>query len=316
MKAMVQDAYGRAKDVLRSEDVDPPEAGEGQVVVRVCATGVNPLDWHLVRGTPFVGRAAMGWSRPKGRVRGAETAGVVTAVGDGVTAFKPGDEVFGFCEGGFAELVAGPEKDFALKPAGVTFEEAAGTPVAALTALQGLRDSGGLRAGQRVLVNGASGGVGIFAVQIAKSFGAGVTGVCSTRNVEMVRSLGADRVLDYTRDDFTKGQERYDLILDNAGNHPISAVRRVLSTGGVYVYNSGAAMRRVAWAMLLGRMGRNVRMFLAHPNQADLQVLRELMEAGKLRTVIDRKYPLAQTADALDYVEQGHARGKVLVVPD
>ena len=315
MKAVVQDAYGAAAQVMRSEDIDRPAAGDGQVLVRVCATGVNPLDWHLLRGTPLVGRAAMGWTRPKSRVRGAETAGVVTATGAGVTAFKPGDEVFGFCDGGFAEYVAGPVKDFALKPAGVTFEEAAGVPVAALTALQGLRDAGSLRAGQRVLVNGASGGVGIFAVQIAKSFGADVTGVCSTRNVDMVRSLGADVVLDYTRDDFTRRKERYDLILDNAGNHAISSVRRVLAGGGMYLYNSGAVMRRVAWAILLGAAGRNVRMFLARPNQADLQVLRELMEAGKLRTVIDRTYPLAETPAALEYVEHGHARGKVVVVP-
>jgi NADPH:quinone reductase-like Zn-dependent oxidoreductase len=315
MKAVVQARYGRPAEVLRLEELPAPVPQAGEVLVRMRAAGVNPLDWHLVGGTPPVARLAMGRRRPKGSpVRGAEVAGVVEAVGAEVRGLKVGDEVFGFCDGAFAELVAAPEDRMAVKPPEVGFAEAATVPIAAITALQGLRDFGKLRSGQRLLVNGASGGVGIFAVQIGKAFGAHVTGVCSGRNVEMVQSLGADGVIDYTREDFTAGGDRYDVVLDNVGSRPISAVRRVLAPGGTLVYNSGGSMRRIVLAQVLSRVGQKVFMFLARPNQADLAVIRELMVAGRLRSVVDRTFPLSETAAAVEYVEQGHVRGKVAVV--
>jgi NADPH:quinone reductase-like Zn-dependent oxidoreductase len=315
MKAVVQARYGRPAAVLQLEEIATPVPQAGEVLVRMRAAGVNPLDWHLVAGTPYMARLAMGRGRPKGSpVRGAEVAGVVEALGAGVRGLKAGDEVFGFCDGAFADFVAAPEDRLVVKPPEVGFEEAATVPIAAITALQGLRDHGKLRSGQRLLVVGASGGVGIFAVQIGKAFGAHVTGVCSGRNVEMVQSLGADGVIDYTREDFTTGGDRYDVVLDNIGSKPISAVRRVLAPQGTLVYNSGASMRRIVLAQMLSRFGQKVFMFLARPNQADLAVLRELMVAGRLRSVIDRTYPLAETTAAVEYVEQGHARGKVAVV--
>lgn len=312
MKAIVQERYGPPED-LRVSDVDRPAIGDGDVCLKVHAAGVNPLDFHLVHGTPLVARAALGFRRPKTTRRGVDVSGRVEAVGMDVKGLHPGDEVFGWCEGAFAEYAAAPEDHFVVKPVAMTFEEAAAVPVAAVTALQALRDVGKLRAGQRVLINGASGGVGTFAVQIATSFGAEVTGVCSTRNVDLVRSLGAGRVIDYIREDFTRNGGGYDVVLDNAGSKPISALRRTLAPGGTVVYNSGASMSRVAMAQLRSRLGQKVHMFLAGITHDDLAFLRDLIEAGKLRSVIDRTYPLAETGAAIAYVEQGHARGKVVV---
>ena len=312
MKAIVQERYCGPED-LRLRDVDLPVVGDGEVRLAVRAAGVNPLDFHLVRGTPLIARPALGLSGPKDTRRGVDVAGRVEAVGKGVEDLRPGDDVFGWCEGAYAEQAVAPADHFVLKPAAISYEEAAAVPVAAVTALQALRDVGKLRGGQRLLINGAAGGVGTFAVQIAKSFGAEVTGVCSTRNVDLVRSLGADRVIDYSRQDFTADPARYDLVLDNAGSRPISAVRRTLGTGGTLVYNSGASMRRVAMAQLLSRVGQKVFMFLARITHADLLVLRDLIETGNLRSVIDRTYPLDEAGAAIAYVEAGHARGKVVV---
>ena len=311
MKAVAQDRYGL--DALRLEDIDVPVAADGAVLVRVRAAGVNPLDWHSARGVPYVARMAMGMPGPKPRVRGVDVAGRVEAVGKDVTHLRPGDDVFGWCAGAFAEYASAPEDHFLAKPASMTYEEAAAVPVAAVTALQALRDAGKLQSGQRVLINGASGGVGTFAVQIAKSIGADVTGVCSSRNVELVRSIGADHVIDYTREDFTKARERYDVILDNAGSHTLSAVRRVLTAEGTLVYNSGAPLRRIVQAMLLSRMGQKVFTFLAKLNRDDLEVIRALIESGKVRSIIDRTFPLHEVAAAIAYVEAGHVRGKVVV---
>jgi NADPH:quinone reductase-like Zn-dependent oxidoreductase len=313
MKAVAQDRYGL--DALRLEDIDVPVAADGAVLVRVRAAGVNPLDWHTARGVPYVARMAMGMPGPKPRVRGVDVAGRVEAVGKDVTRLRPGDDVFGWCAGAFAEYASAPEDHFLAKPATMTYEEAAAVPVAAVTALQALRDVGKLQSGQRVLVNGASGGVGTFAVQIAKSIGADVTGVCSSRNVELVKSIGADHVIDYTREDFTKSGERYDVILDNAGSHSLSAVRRVLVAGGTLVYNSGAPLRRIALAVLLSRTGQKVYTFLAKLNHDDLEVIRVLIESGKVRSIVDRRYPLDEAAAAIAYVEAGHVRGKVVVTP-
>ena len=291
-----------------------PVVGDGDVLLRVRAAGVNPLDWHYMRGAPYVGRIGMGGlSGPKPKIRGVDVAGSVEAVGKNVNTLRPGDDVFGWCGGAFAEYASALEDHFVVKPANMTYEEAAAVPVAAVTALQGLRDVGKLRSGQLVLINGAAGGVGTFAVQIAKSFGATVTGVCGSRNVELVKSIGADRVIDYTLEDFTKSAQRYDVILDNAGNHSISAVRSALAAGGSLVYNSGASMGRIAMAALLSRTGQKVFTFLANLTHEDLVVIRGLIDSGTLRSVIDRTYPLQETGAAIAYVESGHARGKVVV---
>jgi NADPH:quinone reductase-like Zn-dependent oxidoreductase len=258
-------------------------------------------------------RLAFGMPAPKQSRRGVDVAGVVEAVGKGVTGIQPGDEVFGWCDGAFAEHATAAEDHFVAKPASMSFVEAAAVPVAAVTALQGLRNVGKLQSGQRVLINGAAGGVGTYAVQIAKSFGAAVTGVCSTRNVELVRSLGADRVIDYTREDFGRDRGRYDLVFDNAGSRSIGTLLDTLAPGGTLVYNSGASMPRMAMAAIQSRIGRNVRTFLAHITHADLVSLRDLIAAGKLRSVIDRTFPLDQAGAAIAYVEAGHARGKVVV---
>ncbi len=313
MKAVVQDRYGL--DALRLEDIAVPVAADGAVLVRVRAAGVNPLDWHAARGVPYVARMAMGMPGPKPRVRGVDVAGRVEAVGKDVTHLQVGDDVFGWCASAFAEYASAPEDHFLAKPANMTYEEAAAVPVAAVTALQALRDFGKLQSGQRVLVNGASGGVGTFAVQIAKSIGADVTGVCSSRNVELVKSIGADHVIDYTRDNFTKSGERYDVILDNAGSHALSAVRRVLAADGTLIYNSGAPLRRMALALVVSRMGQRVRTFLAKLNHDDVEVIRVLIESGKVRSIVDRTYPLDELAAAIAYVEAGHVRGKVVVTP-
>ena len=313
MKAAVRDRYGSPDAVVVLREIDRPVAADDEVLVRVHAASVNPADWYGVTGTPYVGRVELGLRKPKERRLGVDFAGTVEAVGTEVTQFRPGDDVFGWCAGSFAEYASGPEDHFVAKPAQMTYEEAAAVPVAAVTALQALRDVGKLHSGQSVLINGAAGGVGTFAVQIAKSLGAEVTGVCSSRNVDLVKSLGADHVIDYTGQDFTKGAQRYDLILDNAGSQSLAALRGVLSSGGTVVYNSGASMGRMAGAMLLSRTGRKVFTFLARLNQADLVVLRDLIEAGKLRSVIDRTYPLQDAGGAIAYVEAGHARGKVVV---
>lgn len=312
MRAIVQERYGPPAG-LRLREVQVPAVGDADVRVQVRAAGVNPLDWHLVRGTPLVARPALGLPGPKVTRRGVDVAGRIEAVGKNVHELRSGDEVFGWCEGAFAEYAVAPADHFVTKPAAITFEEAAAVPVAGVTALQGLRDVGRLRAGQRVLINGAAGGVGTYAVQIAKSMGAEVTGVCSTKNVELVRSLGADRVIDYTKEDFVDGRREFDLVLDNAGNRPISDLRRVLLPGGTVVFNSGASMRRVALAQLLSRTGGNVHMFLARITHQDLLALRDLIEAGKLRSALDRTYPLDRAGEAIAYVEAGHARGKVVV---
>jgi NADPH:quinone reductase-like Zn-dependent oxidoreductase len=313
MKAIVQDAYGPPAQVLHLEEVDRPELGDRDVLIRVRAAGVNPLDWHFVTGKPYVARMAMGRSRPKVRLRGAEVAGEVEAVGKDVKTLRAGDGVFGWCDGGFAEYTSGLEDHFLVRPATATYEESAAVPVAAITALQGLRNFGKLQSGQRALINGASGGVGTYAVQIGKALGAEVTGVCSSRNVELVRSIGADNVIDYTSADFTKNVARYDLVLDNAGNHSISALRGTLKPGGILVYNSGASMPRMGLAMLQSRLGRKVVTFLANMNRDDFGLIKTLMESGKVRSVIDRTYPLSEAPAAVAYVEAGHARGKVVV---
>jgi NADPH:quinone reductase-like Zn-dependent oxidoreductase len=326
MKAFVRSCYG-SPDVLELAEVARPVPAAGEVLLRVRAAAVNPLDWHYLTGTPYLMRLESGLGRPNSDRLGVDFAGTVAEVGAGVTRFEPGDEVLGSKWGAFAEYVVVRE-DRALvpKPGNMSFEQAAAVPVAAVTALQGLRDKGRLQAGQSVLVNGASGGVGTFAVQIAKAYGAEVTGVCSTRNVELVRSLGADHVIDYTRDDFTRGGHRYDLILDNVGNHPLRQVRRVLAPGGVHVLVGGPKHNRwfgplpnFAKAPLVSAFSsESTVVLLSSMEREDLEVLGELMTAGKVTPVIDRRYRFEQLPDAIRYLETGRARGKVViaVAPD
>ncbi|WP_447003298.1 NAD(P)-dependent alcohol dehydrogenase [Saccharothrix isguenensis] len=319
MKAIEQDEYGT--DVMEFRDVDRPVAGDGEVLVEVRAAGLNIADWYIMTGTPYLLRVAgYGLRRPKVKIRGTDVAGRVAAVGRGVTRFKPGDDVFGWCEGSLAEYASAEEGALARKPDGLTFEQAAGLPLAGYTAVQALRDHGRVQAGQKVLVNGASGGIGTLAVQIAKALGAEVTGVCGPGNVELVRSLGADHVIDYSRADFTRGDERYDLVLDNVGNHSLSALRRVLTPRGTLVPNSGGSGRwvggakRVFQAMLLSLFVRHrVKPFIAQGRLENLDVLSELVEAGKLTPVVGRTYPLRDAAEALAHVAEGHARGKVVL---
>ena len=325
MQAIGFDRYG-PPEVLQLRDVDMPMAGDNDVLVRVRAASVNPLDWHFMRGLPYLVRMLAGLSRPRASAArlGADMAGSVEAVGKSVTEFRPGDEVFGGLDdrGTLAEYLS-IRADAAIlpKPAGVTFEQAAAVPVAAVTALQALRDKGHVQAGHKVLVNGASGGVGTFAVQIAKALGAEVTGVCSTRNAEAAASIGADHVIDYTREDFTRVRGQYDLLIDIAGNRALAETRRVLVPKGVLVAVGGPNKGR--W---VGPLGRSVRMtllspavsqrmvfFLAHQSKEDLAVLRELLQTGKITPVIDRTYPLSDAAAAIGYLEQGHARGKIVI---
>jgi NADPH:quinone reductase-like Zn-dependent oxidoreductase len=320
MKAIVFSRYGSA-DVLELTDVEKPAVGDDGVLVRVRAASVNPLDWHGMRGQPYLMRMSGGVRRPKEDELGVDLAGEVEAVGTDVTQFRPGDEVFGVRSGAFGEYVRGTEEStLAPKPGGMTFEQAAAVPVAGMTALQGLRDKGQLQPGQHVLINGASGGVGTFAVQIAKAFGAEVTGVCSTANLEMVRSIGADHVIDYTRENFTKSGQKYDLILDIAGSRPLSACRRVMTASGTFVAVGGPGGRwirpadRALKAILMNRfVSQRMVPFLSHASKDDLLVLKELIEAGKVTPVIDRAYPLSETPEAVRYLEQGHARGKVVI---
>jgi NADPH:quinone reductase-like Zn-dependent oxidoreductase len=323
MKAVVYCDYG-SPEVLKVEDVERPVPADSQVLVRVRAAAVNPLEWHYMRGTPYIARLDMGLRKPKNTRLGVDYSGVVESVGKNVTQFKPGDEVFGGRNGALAEYIAVWENgSVALKPANITFEQAAGVPVAAITALQGLRDKGQLQPGQKVLINGASGGVGTFAVQIAKSMGAEVTGVCSTRNVEMVRSIGADNVVDYTKEDFTKGAQRYDVILDNVGNHSLSDLRRVMTPDGNYVMVGGPSgrwldpMPRAFGAVVQSWfVSQEMSMFISQLNKKDMTVLRDLIAAGKVTPVIDRTYKLSEVGKAVEYLETGRARGKVVITMD
>jgi NADPH:quinone reductase-like Zn-dependent oxidoreductase len=317
MKAIVNTEYG-SPDVLRLGEVEKPEVTEDGVLVRVRAASVNPHDWHSMRGEPYIMRLGEGLRRPKRNVLGIDAAGVVEAVGKDATHLQVGDEVFGVRSGAFAEYVSG--RNFVPKPIDLTFEEAAAVPVAGLTALQGLRDQGAVQPGQRVLIFGAGGGVGSFAVQIAKALGANVTGVTSTANVEMVRTLGADEVIDYTREDFARRGQRYDVILDIGATRPLITFRRVLATDGTLVLVGGSAGRwvgplvRAVGALALSRFGSQaLRPFLSDVNRDDLLTLKDLIEAGKVRPVIDRTYQLGETAEAIRYLETGKARGKVVI---
>ncbi|TMD48143.1 MAG: NAD(P)-dependent alcohol dehydrogenase [Chloroflexi bacterium] len=322
MKAIAYEEYG-SPDVLELKDVRKPNVEDDRVLVRVRAASANPYDWHFMRGVPYIARLmATGLRKPKHSVLGTDVAGEVEAIGNQVTRFRPGDEVFGFVgAGGFAEYVAAPEKLLALKPANLSFQQAATVPLAAVTALQGLRDVGEIRSGQKVLIVGASGGVGTFAVQIAKWYGADVTGVCSTRNLEMVRSIGANRVIDYTREDFTRTGQAYDLIFQLAGTASPSACRRALTPKGRLVLSSGDSpgrivgpVARIIKAVLLSPfIGQTMRPLVAKPSSDDLQFLRELIEAGRVTPVIDRTYPLSAAPDAIRYLETGRARGKVVI---
>lgn len=314
MKAIVLNAYGSPAG-LSLKEVAKPTIKENEALVRVHAAALNAGDVFSLRGSPWLIRLSVGFPRPKDYILGWDMAGRVEAVGHQVTQFKPGDEVFASCSSALAEYVAVTEDKLAPRPANLTFEQAAALPTAALTALLGLRDAGKLQAGQKALINGASGGVGTFAVQIAKAFGAEVTGVCSTRNVEMVRSLGADHVIDYTREDFTANGQRYDLILDNVASRSFSDLRRALTPQGRIIPNSGhGGMAYVFKAYLLSLiMRQHGSMFLASPSGKDLLVLKELTEAGKIKPVIDQTYPLRETPTAFRYLEKEHARGKVVI---
>jgi len=319
MKAIVYTKYG-PPDVLELQEMDKPVVKDDEVLVRVRAAFVNPLDWHFMRGTPYFVRIMTGLRKPKDKRLGVDVAGQVEAVGRNVTQFKPGDEVFGSCRGAFAEYACTSESALVMKPDNVTFEQAASVPVAAFTALQGLRDKGQIQTGQKVLINGAAGGVGTFAVQIAKSFAADVTGVCSTRNVDMVRSLGADRVIDYTQEDFTKSGQRYDLFFDSVGNHSLLACRRVLNPKGIYIVVGGpdgrwlGPLARSITALVLSPfVSQKLVMFLARRSKEDLTIMHELMAAGKVTPVIDKRYRLSEVPEAIRYLEEGHARGKVVI---
>jgi len=316
MKAIVFHNYG-PPDVLQCEDVERPTAGDDEVLLRVRAASVNPVD-RAFRGRPYLIRIMTGLRKPKDARLGRDVAGQVEAVGRNITQFKPGDEVFGSCRGACAEYVCASESTLVMKPDNVTFEQAAAVPIAALTALQALRDKGQIRPGQKVLINGAAGGVGTFAVQIAKSFGADVTGVCSTRNVGLVRSIGADQVIDYTQEDFTKGAQRYDLIFDCISNHSLSACRRVLNPNGKFVIVGARKVRtslsHALKGLVLSRfVSQNFVLFIAKLRKDDLTILGELMRAGKVTPVIDRTYPLSEVPDAFRYLEAGHARGKIVI---
>lgn len=315
MKAIVYTTYG-SPDVLQLKDVEKPTPKDDHVLVKVHAASANPADWHLMRAEPFLARFANGLLKPKHTRLGADLAGRVEAIGRNVTRFHVGDAVFGelplHALGSFAEYVCAPEELLALKPAKLTFEQAAAVPLAAFTALQGLRDKGQIQPGQTVLINGASGGVGTFAVQIAKSFGTDVTGVCSTRNLDMVRSIGADHVIDYTQADFTKRGQRYDLIFDAVGNRSVSDLKRALTPNGMCAVAGFTSLSRLFQTMLLG--GKQVGLMeTAKANQEDLVFIKGLLEAGKVIPVIDRRYPLRETAEAIRYLEAGHARGKVVI---
>ncbi|NDQ58383.1 MAG: NAD(P)-dependent alcohol dehydrogenase [Acidipila sp.] len=326
MKAIVYHNYG-SPDVLRCEEIDAPAPLDNEVLIKVRAASVNPLDWKLMKGGPLPLRILLRLLQPKIKRPGVDVAGRVEAVGRNITQFKAGDEVFGACRGAFAEYACIPisasvrKPALVMKPTNVTFEQAASAPVAAFTALQGLRDKGRIQPGQAVLINGAAGGVGTFAVQIAKSFGADVTGVCSTRNVEIVRSIGADQVIDYTQENFTRSGRRYDLLLDCVGNHSLSACRRVLTPKGILVMvgapsNAGltSILARLIGALVVSRfVSQKLVSFMAKIDKGDLTIVRDLMASGKVTPVIDRRYRLSEVPDACRYLEEGHARGKVVI---
>ncbi|MDP6455070.1 MAG: NAD(P)-dependent alcohol dehydrogenase [SAR202 cluster bacterium] len=318
MKAVVYHQYG-SPDVLESTDIDTPTVRDDGVVVKVHAASVNPLDWHNLRGDPFIARLSAGFLKPKNKILGADIAGRVEAVGSNVKQFQPGDEVFGGSGvGGFAEYVCVAENNLVLKPSDSSFEEAASVPVAALTALQGLRDNGQIQPGRKVLINGAAGGVGTFAVQIAKSFETEVTGVTSTRNLAMVRKIGADHVIDYTKEDFTRNGQQYDLIADAVGNRSVSDVKRVLSPSGICVVIGFSSLALMFQVLLLGSWtsltsSKKVGLMLANINQTDLNTMKALLESGKVTPVIDRQYTLNEVAEALRYLEKGRAQGKVVI---
>jgi NADPH:quinone reductase-like Zn-dependent oxidoreductase len=322
MQAIVQDEYGDAGDVLRLEAIERPEVGDDEVLVRVHAAGLDRGVWHLMAGLPYPVRlAGYGLRAPKNRVRGREVAGRVEAVGANVTALSPGDEVFGIAEGSFAEYVCARPDLLVAKPANLTFVQAAAVAVSALTALQAVRDRGKVQPGQKVLILGASGGVGTFAVQIAKAFGAEVTGVCSTAKVDLVRSIGADHVIDYTIDDIAGGADRYDVIIDIGGNRSLSTLRRALTPRGTLVITGGetggrwlgGSDRQVRALLLSPFVGQKLGTFICSENNADLLVLRDLIESGKLAPVIDRTYPLSEVPAAIEHLQAGHARGKVVI---
>lgn len=321
MKAIVQDRYGSA-DVLELRDIEKPTAGDDDILVRVRAAGVDPGVWHLMTGLPYLVRVmGYGLRTPKIRVRGTDVAGTVEVVGKNVRQFEPGDPVFGTCDGSFAEYVCAKTERFAPKPANVTFEQAAAVPVSGTTALIGLRDAGNLQPGQKVLVIGAAGGVGTYAVQIAKALGAVVTGVCSGSKAELVRAIGAEEVIDYTREDFTDGRHRFDLIVDTAGRRPIARLLRALTPEGTLVIVGGeggdrwlGGFQRQIFAPLRSLLGKQKLIGLvAKERQEDLLTLKGLIEAGKLTPVLDRTYPLSEAADAIRYLGQGHARGKIVL---
>src|SRR6266700_2255816 len=323
MKAIVYCDYGVAN--LKLEDIEKPVPNDDQILVKVRAVSVNPYDWHFIEGTPKFMRAMIGGLRKPKDIRiGVDFAGTVETVGKNVTQYKPGDEVFGGSTGAFAQyLCRRATGSVAPKPAGLTFEQAASINIAGITALQGVRDKGKVQPGQKVLINGASGGVGTFAVQIAKSFGADVTGVCSSRNLDLVRSLGADHVIDYTKENFAKSEQRYDVILDNVPNHSLSECRRILTPKGKYVMIGGGGPNEGRWIGPFGRVihtlllspfiSQKMGMMMADANQKDLTVLGDLMQSGKVKPVIDRTYKLSELQSAIAYLEEGHARGKVVI---
>lgn len=322
MKAVTYTEYG-SPNVLKLTDEAIPTPKDNEVLIRISAAAVNPLDWHLLRGEPFLVRLmGFGLLKPKHRILGADLSGRVEAVGTNVTRFKIGDEVFGASMGGFAEYVCVNQDKLVLKPPAITFEQAAAAPIAGITALQALRDNGRLQSGQHVLINGASGGVGTFAVQIAKALGAQVTGVCSGENIETVTSIGADHVIDYTKEEFWSGGKEYDLIVDNAAFQSIQKSLRALKSTGIYVGVGGSSssltvLQSLILNPLLARLkGKKVVSFMANTNQADLVFIKELLEAGKVVPVIDRKYRLSETAEAIRHVEKGHTRGKVIITLD
>src|SRR5712672_2266388 len=327
MKAAVYTQYGPPDVVVQITDVEKPVPKDDEVLIKVRAASVNPLDSHLTKGGPYIVRLLLRLGKAKIKRPGVDVAGQVEVVGKNVTQFKPGEAVFGLCKGAFAEYLCAPESVFVIKPENITFEQAASVPVAALTALQGLRDKGHIQAGQRVLVNGASGGVGTFAVQIAKAFGAEVSGVCSTRNVDLVKSIGADHVIDYTKEDFTKTDQRYDMIYDLVGNHSFSERRNILKPNGICVLAGvgGAGLHPGMWGRVLGNFATVFKskftsqkfvFYIAKLTKDDLNVLRDLMQSGKVAPVIDRTYKMSDTQAAVRYLEEGHAHGKVVITTE
>lgn len=324
MKAILRPTYGAA-DVLQLVDIEKPAPADDQILVKVRAASVNPFDWHLMRGTPYLMRIGLGFPQPKSSRLGGDFSGTVESVGSRVTRFRPGDDAFGVARGSFAEYVTISETQAAPKPSGVTFEQAAALPIAGLTALQALRDKGQVQRGQQVLINGAAGGVGTFAVQIARSLGAEVAAVCSTANVDLVRSLGAARVFDYTKEDFAAAGPQFDVLLDNVGNRPLADCRRALKPGGIYIGNGGGTPNDNRWGFaMIGSMigslmlgcfvSQKLRAIIANVNAKDLAALAAMVETGQLTPVIGRRYELSQVPEAIRYLETSHASGKVIIV--